>query len=200
MKINLSILTLFFFGIMFAQQPENKNTSAEFDLQDNMDAKATAEAEAKDAAVKLVEDFFVAFHKKDTAALRQFAHPDIVMRSVAVDTAGGNTVTAESYTEFLKSMASIPKSTKFEERLHSIAVHASGELASVLAPYSVYVNEELRHCGVDSFQLVKVGEDWKILYLADTRRTEGCEEFEARERAGGETKRVMDKAPDFDDN
>ncbi|MDT0644859.1 nuclear transport factor 2 family protein [Zunongwangia sp. F363] len=193
MKINLTMLALFFFGISFAQEPENENTSAEFEIE------GSSEADAKDAAVKLVEDFFVAFHKKDTTAMREFAHPDIVMRSVAVDTAGSNTVTTESYSEFLKSIGSIPTSTKFEERLHSFAVHASGELASVLTPYSVYVDDQLKHCGVNSFQLVKVGEEWKILYLVDTRKTEGCETFEARERAGGETKKVLDKAPDFDD-
>ncbi|MDT0677391.1 nuclear transport factor 2 family protein [Autumnicola musiva] len=192
MKPNLTILALFFFGICLAQEPGDKNTSAEFEIEEN------EKAAARDAAVKLVEDFFVAFHKKDTAAMREFAHRDVVMRSVAVDTAGNNTVTTASYSEFLKSMTSIPESAKFEERLHSFAVHASGELASVLTPYSMYINEELKHCGVNSFQLVKVGEEWKILYLIDTRRSEGCEEFEARERSGGETKQVLDKAPDFD--
>ncbi|MDT0649559.1 nuclear transport factor 2 family protein [Autumnicola edwardsiae] len=191
MKSLVTILFLIFFGINFTRAQEDTISS---ELQSEEDL----EAQNKDAAVKLVKDFFEKLHEQDTVALRKFAHPDIVMRSVAIDTAGNTTVNASAYSEFLKSIASIPRTTNFEERLHSIAVHASGELASVLTPYSVYVNEQLRHCGVNSFQLIKVGEEYKIIYLMDTRKKEGCAEFEAQERQEGETKTVIDEVPKWE--
>ena len=35
------------------------------------------------------------------------------------------------------------------------------------------------HCGANSFQLMKGADGWKIVYLVDSRRTEGCEIPEA---------------------
>ncbi|MEM9869076.1 MAG: nuclear transport factor 2 family protein, partial [Bacteroidota bacterium] len=30
------------------------------------------------------------------------------------------------------------------------------------------------HCGINSFQMVNFGGEWKIIYLIDTRGKEGC--------------------------
>ena len=38
---------------------------------------------------KVVDDFFVAFHAKDTLTLKQLCHPEIVMRTIA-NTKEGN--------------------------------------------------------------------------------------------------------------
>jgi len=45
-----------------------------------------------------------------------------------------------------------------------------GPLAMVWAPYHFYYNGTLLHCGVDSFQLIRTGGVWKILYIVDTRK------------------------------
>ena len=45
----------------------------------------------------------------------------------------------------------------------------------VWAKYAFYAGEQLSHCGVDAFQLVKGAEGGKIFHIADTRRREGCE-------------------------
>ena len=36
----------------------------------------------------LIEDFFEAFHAQDSTALKEFAHPEIKMQSVAIDAKG----------------------------------------------------------------------------------------------------------------
>ena len=43
------------------------------------------------------------------------------------------------------------------------------ELASVWTPYQLYVKEKYIHQGVNSFQVVRTKEGWKIQYLIDTR-------------------------------
>ena len=42
-------------------------------------------------------------------------------------------------------------------------------------PYSFFLNDTFSHCGVNNFQLLKKEGEWKIIYLIDTRRKEGCE-------------------------
>ena len=42
-------------------------------------------------------------------------------------------------------------------------------------PYKFYVGEKFSHCGVNSFQLVKIRGEWKIQYIIDTRRRQNCD-------------------------
>lgn len=129
------------------------------------------EADAK----KVVADFFEAFHKQDSVALRGLAHPTIKMQSIGANAEGKVQVSTMPYGNFLKSIISIPATTKFEEKLHSYNVQVNGPLAHVVTEYSFWVNGRLSHCGVNSFTLVKEEKDWKIAYLIDTRRKDGCE-------------------------
>ena len=47
-------------------------------------------------------------------------------------------------------------------------------MANVWTAYSFYFDGKFSHCGVNSFQLLKEAGEWKIFYLVDTRRKEGC--------------------------
>jgi hypothetical protein len=47
--------------------------------------------------------------------------------------------------------------------------------AHVWTFYTLHVGERFSHCGYDSFQLLRSGEGWKIVSVADTRRTDNCE-------------------------
>jgi hypothetical protein len=40
--------------------------------------------------------------------------------------------------------------------------------------YTFNLNGALSHCGVDSFDFVKVKGEWKITQLGDTQRRTGC--------------------------
>ena len=41
-------------------------------------------------------------------------------------------------------------------------------------PYNFFYYGKFSHCGVNSFQLVRFDNGWKIQYLIDTRRRQGC--------------------------
>lgn len=127
-------------------------------------------------AIQVVIDFFEAFHKQDSIALRKLAHPTVIMQSVSTSPTGETKVITEEYGKFLKSIVSIPATTKFEEKLHSFDVTINGSLATVITPFSFYFNGNLSHCGVNSFSLVKMPEGWKIAHIIDTRIKEGCSE------------------------
>ena len=123
---------------------------------------------------ELVEDFFEAFHAQDTVKLKTFALEGIKMQSVSKDAEGNTKLSSDDYSSFLKSIASIPDNATFEEKLHDFKIEENGLLATVTTPYSFYFNENLSHCGVNVFQLVKFDDEWKITYLIDTRTKENC--------------------------
>jgi len=61
-----------------------------------------------------------------------------------------------------------------DERIVFETIRIDGPLASVWTPYNFYYEGKFSHCGVNSFQLVKINGEWKIQYLIDTRRKQGC--------------------------
>jgi hypothetical protein len=78
-------------------------------------------------------------------------------------------VKAEKVEEFGSSMNRLKKG-QLDERIEFGAVHIDANMASVWTPYRLFFDGKFIHCGADSFQLVRIGGDWKIVYLIDTRR------------------------------
>lgn len=126
------------------------------------------------AARHTIEAFFSAFHLQDSTALRNLTHSSVTMQSISANADGETTISNGSFDNFLKSIVLIPESSKFKEELHSFDIRIHGDLANVITPYSFYVNGNLSHCGVNSFQLFKEKGTWKIIYIVDTRIKEGC--------------------------
>lgn len=123
---------------------------------------------------KMVQEFFEAFHKQDTIALKNYALEETRLQSVSIDEEGNTEIKTDDYSAFLKGIASIPADATFEERIHEYRVEENGMLATVTTPYTLYFNDKLYHCGVNSFELVKFRDQWKIAYLIDTRTKENC--------------------------
>jgi hypothetical protein len=118
---------------------------------------------------KIIEDFFVAFHAKDTITLRELCHPEIIMQTIA-NTKEGTKIETNEFSGFLKSIASIPVNMKFEERILNKNVQIDGNLVHVWTPYEFYINDQLSHIGANSFTLYNENGKWQIIHLIDTRR------------------------------
>lgn len=118
----------------------------------------------------VVEDFFVAFHAKDTIALQKVCHLDIAMQTVTNAKEKSRLKTDKSE-DFYKSIASIPNNFSFEERILDYKIQTDGNMANVWTPYEFYINGKLSHLGVNSFTMIKEPDNnWKIVHLIDTRR------------------------------
>ena len=119
---------------------------------------------------KVIEDFFVAFHQKDTIKLKSVCSDKIILQSISESKTKGNKLTNESSTEFYISISSIPSNMKFNEKILSYTIQVDGTMAHVWTPYEFYINDKLSHSGVNTFTLFKEKDNWKIIYLIDTRR------------------------------
>ena len=138
---------------------------------------AFAQTTSEEEKVKeVVNTFFTGFHARDSLMMKSVFHEDPVIQTVAKGEDGVPQLVNEELEKLLKGIVSIPLKTSFKEMLHEYVIKIDGDMANAWTPYSFYMNETFSHCGVNSFQLLKQNEEWKIIYLIDTRRREGCEE------------------------
>lgn len=63
----------------------------------------------------------------------------------------------------------------WDEKIWDIQINTEDKLAAVWTQFVFVLNGNLSHCGINSFQLYKFDDGWKIIYLADTVQKEGCE-------------------------
>lgn len=59
-------------------------------------------------------------------------------------------------------------------REKDVVVKVQGRIATVWAPYDLWLNDKFSHCGVDVFTLLKTPEGWKIVTCSYTMEKEGC--------------------------
>lgn len=60
------------------------------------------------------------------------------------------------------------------ERVLYISVNVDGDLATAWMDYHFYRGEEFSHCGVNTMNLIRKNDGWKIFSIVDTRREQGC--------------------------
>src|SRR3546814_4268831 len=54
------------------------------------------------------------------------------------------------------------------------AVEIDGDIAMVWAPYTFLLDGKPHHCGIDHFDLIREGIQWKVLNVTWSQRTTGC--------------------------
>ena len=123
---------------------------------------------------KTIDNFFEGLHKGDTVLLKRVMHPEIKMQTTFINKEGLAELRTSTTDQFLKSVSSKKEEDKWFEKLLSYNIQIDANLASVWTPYEFYINENFSHCGVNSFQLVKLKTGWVITYLIDTRRRGSC--------------------------
>ena len=135
-----------------------------------------AQDSEKAAIQRTIEAFFDGFHKQDSMLVKQTVSQDVIIQTIGINTEGKNVVRNEDFGKFLNSIVGIPDSIQFQEKLMSFNIQVDGAMANVWTPYEFWLNSEFHHCGVNSFQLFKDQNAWKVIYLIDTRKKENCQE------------------------
>lgn len=120
--------------------------------------------------VAVVQKVFEGMRRGDSALVRPLFHA----RARLITLTSRGVRIQETVEDFVRMIGS-PRAEVLDEQLFNVRTSVDGALASVWADYKFYRGSRLNHCGVDHFLLVKEGGAWKILELADTRRTANCE-------------------------
>jgi len=128
----------------------------------------------EDSVKQTVMNLFKGMKTSDTSLLRSAFSPSAIMQTVVKNKEGNVMIHSEPVDSFVAFIAK-PHKEVYDERISFSVVRIDGELATVWTPYKFYLDEKFLHCGVNSFQLVKLNGNWKIQYIIDTRRRVGCE-------------------------
>jgi hypothetical protein len=142
----------------------------------SISAHAQGEGRSMEDGVKMtIQNLFDGMRKSDTALIRFAFAPNAIMQTITKNKEGKVFVRSEMVDSFLVSIAR-PHTEVYDERISFDVVKIDAELAIAWTPYKFYVGEKFSHCGVNSFQLVNQNGTWKIQYIIDTRRRQGCEQ------------------------
>lgn len=121
-----------------------------------------------------VETFFYALNGKNEFAMKRVVGTDVIMQTVKLNMLGNMIVEKTNFNNLINFMITTPDSISYHEKILDYKIQIDGGMAHVWAPYEFWYNGEFSHCGVNSFQLFKDEDAWKIIYLVDSRRKEDC--------------------------
>lgn len=127
----------------------------------------------EEAIQKTITQLFDGMRLSDTAKIRSSFAPDGILQTVVKNKEGKVTVRTEPLDSFIVQVGK-PHTETYDERIRFDLIKVDGELAVAWTPYKFYIGDKFSHCGVDSYQLVKLNGEWKIQYLIDTRRRQNC--------------------------
>lgn len=116
---------------------------------------------------KVILNMFQSMKQGDTALLKTCFSEQTIFQTI-LNKPEGAVIKTESVQDFIQSIGKqIPNA--LDERIEFGAIQIDPLMATVWTPYTFYYKGNYSHKGVNSFQLVKMKEGWKIQYLIDTR-------------------------------
>ena len=119
--------------------------------------------------VKPIENLFNAMKSADSIGVKNAFSSSAIMQTFNKN----NEIRTEKVEGFAKQVGS-SKVGDLDERFTISKILVDGNMASVWVPYPFYYKGNFSHCGVNSFQLAKLNNEWKIQYIIDTRRKDNC--------------------------
>jgi hypothetical protein len=139
-------------------------------------AKPMQAQSAEDEVQAVVDALFDAMRAADSAAVRELFHPEMDKMATSGVRDGVADVGFGAVARFVEAVGGAEPGA-LDEKIGPAEIRIDDNLATVFTPFSFYFNGNLSHCGVNVFLIARVGEDWRIVGLADTRRRQGCEEW-----------------------
>lgn len=126
----------------------------------------------EEAAVRAVLDrVFSGMAEADSARVRS-AFAEGARFALLTSPEDGGTVRYSAVKSWLAAIAA--SANRWEERIHDVEIRVDDTVASAWTPYTFLLDGAVRHCGINSIELLRTADGWKITQLSDTRRTEGC--------------------------
>jgi len=121
-----------------------------------------------------VDQLFLGMHMGSESIVREVLAPDV--RFAVLSDEGA--IQAQSLDGWVRAVGA--SQGAWDEQIYDVDVRVDGTVASVWAPYTFYLAGRLSHCGVNSIELLRGADGWKITQVSDSRRSEGCPDPLAR--------------------
>ena len=128
---------------------------------------AAGSAESEREVKQVIQNMFHAMQQADTTLLKTCFSDKVIFQTI-LNKPEGATIKTESINDFIQSIGKQTPNV-LDERIEFGAIQTDELMATVWTPYTFYYKGQYSHKGVNSFQLVKLKEGWKIQYLIDTR-------------------------------
>ncbi len=122
----------------------------------------------KDQIRNVIDRLFDGVRAGDSTIVRSVMHKDALM--ARVNTEG---LSIQSTDRFIKAVG-MPHDKVWDERIWNLQISVDGDLASAWMDFAFFLGDEMSHCGVNSMQLYRTNQGWKIIYIADTNRPPIC--------------------------
>jgi hypothetical protein len=129
---------------------------------------------AEDSIKAVINKLFDAMRNANSKGLVACFADSAILQSVSDrnDTVKISTDPVKEFADFISTV----KKGDADERITYDIIRVDGALAIAWTPYQFYYKGNFSHCGADSYQLVRINHEWKIQYLIDTRRKQGCKQ------------------------
>ncbi|HKO82748.1 MAG TPA: nuclear transport factor 2 family protein [Chitinophagaceae bacterium] len=127
----------------------------------------------EDSVKATINNLFASMKNADQSLFKTVFSDNAILQTISRDKEGKTVVNSESIQEFGDFIGKLKKDSA-DERISFQTIKIDGPLAMAWTPYNFYFNGKFSHCGVNSFQLVRLNGVWKIQYIIDTRRRAGC--------------------------
>lgn len=115
--------------------------------------------------IKPIENLFNAMKSADSLGVKNAFSGSAIMQTFGKN----QEIRTDKVEDFAKQVGA-SQAGDLDERFTISKILVDGNMASVWVPYQFYYKGNFSHCGVNSFQLAKINNDWKIQYIIDTRR------------------------------
>ena len=119
--------------------------------------------------VKPIENLFNAMKSADSLGVKNAFSGSAIMQTFGKN----QEIRTDKVEDFAKQVGA-SQAGDLDERFTISKILVDGNMASVWVPYQFYYKGNFSHCGVNSFQLAKINNEWKIQYIIDTRRKDNC--------------------------
>ena len=130
---------------------------------------AFAQNTSEKEIIKPIENLFNAMKSADSLGVKNAFSGSAIMQTFGKN----QEIRTDKVEDFAKQVGA-SQAGDLDERFTISKILVDGNMASVWVPYQFYYKGNFSHCGVNSFQLAKINNDWKIQYIIDTRRKDNC--------------------------
>ena len=136
-------------------------------------AYAGPQNRSEEEVMAVIQLLFDGMRAADSTAVRSVFH-DTARLQVPNNRDGQPHIRTVPIDDFVAAVGS-PHEEVWNEQIWDWEVRIDDNLATVWNQYAFYLGDNLDHCGVDAFQLFQGADGWRIIQVADTQRTEGCQ-------------------------